>query len=65
MPDYRLNRVPGGTFFFTVNLLDRNPVKHGLVEHAADCLPPLCGEGHYPESWLSGGDSLAEVGEPR
>jgi hypothetical protein len=24
MPDYRCNRVPGGTFFFTVNLLDRN-----------------------------------------
>jgi putative transposase len=23
MPDYRRNGVPGGTFFFTVNLLDR------------------------------------------
>ena len=23
MPDNRGNRVPGGTFFFTVNLLDR------------------------------------------
>src|SRR5260370_40426548 len=23
MPDYRRKRVPGGTFFFTVNLLDR------------------------------------------
>ena len=23
MPDYRRNRVPGGNFFFTVNLLDR------------------------------------------
>jgi putative transposase len=23
MPDYRRNRVPGGTFLFTVNLLDR------------------------------------------
>jgi putative transposase len=23
MPNYRRNRVPGGTFFFTVNLLDR------------------------------------------
>jgi putative transposase len=23
MPDYRRNRVPGGTFFVTVNLLDR------------------------------------------
>ncbi len=24
MPDYRRNRVPGGTYFFTVNLLDRS-----------------------------------------
>jgi len=23
MPDYRRTRVPGGTFFFTVNLRDR------------------------------------------
>jgi hypothetical protein len=23
MPDYRRNGVPGGTYFFTVNLLDR------------------------------------------
>jgi putative transposase len=23
MPNYRRNRLPGGTFFFTVNLLDR------------------------------------------
>lgn len=23
MPNYRRNRVPGGTFFFAVNLLDR------------------------------------------
>ena len=23
MPEYRRNRVPGGTFFFTVNLLER------------------------------------------
>ena len=25
MPDYCRNRVPGGTFVFTVNLLDRRP----------------------------------------
>ncbi len=24
MPEYRRNRVPGGTYFFTVNLLDRS-----------------------------------------
>jgi len=23
MPNYRRNRLPGGTYFFTVNLLDR------------------------------------------
>ncbi len=31
MPDYRRNRVPGGTYFFTANLLDRNSRK--LVTH--------------------------------
>ncbi|MGH8808879.1 MAG: REP-associated tyrosine transposase, partial [Noviherbaspirillum sp.] len=31
MPDYRRNRVPGGTYFFTVNLLERR--SHLLIEH--------------------------------
>jgi putative transposase len=31
MPDYRRNRVPGGTYFFTVNLLDRS--SRVLVTH--------------------------------
>lgn len=31
MPDYRRNRVPGGTYFFTVNLLERN--RSLLTEH--------------------------------
>ena len=31
MPDYRRNRVPGGTYFFTVNLLERR--ERLLVEH--------------------------------
>jgi hypothetical protein len=31
MPDYRCNRVPGGTYFFTVNLLERNSTL--LVAH--------------------------------
>lgn len=31
MSEYRRNRVPGGTYFFTVNLLDRR--SHLLVEH--------------------------------
>jgi putative transposase len=24
VPDYRRNRIPGGRYFFTVNLLERN-----------------------------------------
>lgn len=31
MPDYRRHRVPGGTYFFTVNLLERR--RRLLVEH--------------------------------
>jgi len=31
MPNYRRNRIPGGTCFFTVNLLDRN--QRYLVNH--------------------------------
>jgi len=31
MPDYRRNHIPGGTYFFTVNLLQRN--SQLLVEH--------------------------------
>ena len=34
MPDYLRSRVPGGTYFFTVNLLDRNrPLLVENVEH--------------------------------
>jgi REP-associated tyrosine transposase len=58
MPDYRRNRVPGGTFFFTVNLLD--PVKHGLVEHSADWPHSSfrwCVEaGLHPDGWRGGSD---------
>jgi len=31
MPDYRRNRTPGGSYFFTVNLLERQ--RSLLVEH--------------------------------
>jgi putative transposase len=34
MPDYRRNRVPGGTYFFTVTLNDRRGVL--LVSHITD-----------------------------
>ena len=33
MPDYRRNRVPGGTYFFTVNLLER---RNGLLVERID-----------------------------
>ena len=38
MPQYRRNRVPGGTFFFTVNLLDSDSdllVRHVEMLHEA------------------------------
>ena len=35
MPGYRRNRVPGGTYFFTVNLLER---KSRLLVHQIDAL---------------------------
>lgn len=34
MPDYRRYRVPGGTYFFTVNLLERR--LDTLVRHVAE-----------------------------
>lgn len=35
MPDYRRNRIPGGTYFFTVNLLER---RSGLLVAHVDAL---------------------------
>ena len=34
MPQYRRSRVPGGTFFFTVNLADRS--RSLLIDHIED-----------------------------
>ncbi|WP_408631326.1 REP-associated tyrosine transposase [Methylomonas rhizoryzae] len=34
MPNYRRNRIPGGTYFFTVNLLERKSAL--LIEHIAE-----------------------------
>jgi len=34
MPNYRRNRIPGGTYFFTVNLLERKSML--LIEHIAE-----------------------------
>jgi putative transposase len=35
MPDYRRNRIPGATYFFTVNLRDR---RSGLLVAQIDAL---------------------------
>jgi putative transposase len=43
MPDYRRNRVPGGTYFFTVTLLDRRAdllVAH--IEALRDAVRAVC-----------------------
>jgi hypothetical protein len=40
MPDYRRNRIPGRTFFFTVNLLDRRSNLMVANIDAARCASP-------------------------
>ncbi len=40
MPEYRRNRVPGGTFFFTVNLRDRR--SDLLVRHVDALREAIC-----------------------
>ena len=35
MPDYRRFRIPGGTYFFTMNLLERNP-NDLMIRHIDD-----------------------------
>jgi putative transposase len=45
MPLYRREYVPGGTFFFTVNLLERR--RRLLVEHVDDLRASFC------SAWLS------------
>jgi REP-associated tyrosine transposase len=44
MPDYRRHRIPGATYFFTVNLFDRR--SDLLVAHI-DVLPPFHIDGRY------------------
>ncbi len=40
MPDYRRNRVPGGAYFLTVNLLERK--RRLLVEYIDVLRAPVC-----------------------
>jgi hypothetical protein len=43
MPDYRRYRVPGGTYFFTINLLERR--SDLLIRHIYPSFPavdPVC-----------------------
>jgi REP-associated tyrosine transposase len=54
MPDYRRNRVPGGTFFVTANLLDR---RSGLLVTQTGALKDAIGRvrRHAPfpiEAWV-------------
>ena len=63
MPDYRRNRVPGGTFFFTVNLLDRHSdlsvTQIDILRDAVRRVRPrtLClwtlppGDADFPSRW--------------
>jgi hypothetical protein len=48
MPDYRRNRVPGGTFFFTVNLLDRHS---DLLVSQIDALRNAVSAGARPRAF--------------
>ena len=50
MPDYRRYRMPGGTYFFTINLLERRadllvrhiePVAGGRSDLTVYSLPPI------------------------
>ena len=66
MTDYRRNRVPGGTYFFTVNLLDRrsNLLTRTIqdlreaVRHARASARRL-----YPASWAKADDDVLDAGE--
>jgi len=54
MPNYRRNRVPGGTYFFTVNLLDR---RSDLLVREIDALREAVRRtrGRYPfhvDAWV-------------
>jgi REP element-mobilizing transposase RayT len=44
MANYRRNFLPGGSYFFTVNLADRRQVL--LTEHIASCGRRFAGCGH-------------------
>jgi putative transposase len=54
MPDYRRNRVPGGTYFFTVNLLDRR--SDLLVTHIRSLRPSVARVRHlmpfHIDAWV-------------
>jgi putative transposase len=78
VPDYRRNRAPGGTFFFTTNLLDR---RSDLLVTQIDALPDAVrqvrarapwtlpeGDADFPGRWLAmkkGFSKSVRIGEPR
>jgi putative transposase len=64
MPDYRRNRVAGGTFFFTVNLLDRR--SDVLVTHVdalrAAVRKALGGNPFHIDAWVVLPDPMQACG---
>ena len=61
MPNYRRAWSPGGTYFFTVNLLERRE-NDLLVRHINDwphsTFHHLVGKGIYPLDWAGGNEEL-------
>ena len=72
MPNYRRAWHPGGTYFFTVNLLERSgnallvkhidALKHGLVKRVADwpysTYHRLVAAGIYSDDWAGGEETI-------
>ena len=54
VPDYRRNRVPGGTFFFTVNLLDRRSnLLVANIDALRDVVRRVCaGAPFHIDAWV-------------
>jgi len=59
MPEYRRNRVAGGTYFFTVNLLYR---RSDVLVARIDALRAAV-RRVYPIAWMRGSGAPADTGE--
>ena len=63
MPDYRRNRVPGKTYFVTVNLLGRNLML--LATGKTFALPASSSSGYLPSPILTASALLSELSNRR